>query len=43
LENRDIFGDLVDNPRFTAAYVETLASLHRSGARATLQVLTSNR
>jgi mannitol 2-dehydrogenase len=43
LENRDIFGDLVDNPRFTTAYVETLASLHRSGARATLQVLTSNR
>ncbi|HTV11079.1 MAG TPA: mannitol dehydrogenase family protein [Acidimicrobiales bacterium] len=41
LENRDIFGDLVDDPRFATAYVETLASLHDSGARATLQALTS--
>jgi mannitol 2-dehydrogenase len=42
LENRDIFGDLVDNPRFTAAYLEVLRSLHQHGARATLQALTSH-
>jgi mannitol 2-dehydrogenase len=42
LENRDIFGDLVDDPRFTTTYVETLASLHERGARATLQALASH-
>lgn len=41
LENRDIFGDLVDDLRFTTTYVATLASLHQRGARATLQALTS--
>ena len=41
LENRDIFGDLVDNPRFTTTYIEILASLHRRGTRATLRALTS--
>jgi mannitol 2-dehydrogenase len=36
LENRDIFGDLVDDDRFTAMYVEVLESLHERGVRATL-------
>ena len=42
LENGDIFGDLVENPRFTTAYIEILVA-HRSGTRATLQALTSHR
>jgi len=37
LEVRDVFGDLVDAPRFRSPYVEALASLHRVGARATLE------
>ncbi|WP_049623220.1 mannitol dehydrogenase family protein [Frateuria defendens] len=39
VEDRDIFGDLVDNPRFVEAYTHTLASLHERGARATLEAL----
>jgi mannitol 2-dehydrogenase len=34
-----VFGDLVDEPRFVEPYLWTLASLHRHGARATLQAL----
>jgi len=37
--NRDVFGDLVDDERFTTAYTAALASLHRVGARATLEAL----
>jgi mannitol 2-dehydrogenase len=37
--DRTLFGDLVDEPRFTDAYRETLASLHERGARATLEAL----
>ena len=36
LEDRDLFDDLADQPRFTEAYTEALASLHEHGARATL-------
>jgi mannitol 2-dehydrogenase len=36
IENRDVFGDLADDPRFTAAYRSTLNALHEHGARATL-------
>ena len=36
VRNRDIFGDLADNERFTTAYLASLDSLHRLGARATL-------
>jgi mannitol 2-dehydrogenase len=36
LANRDVFGDLADDPRFTAAYRSTLRALHEHGARATL-------
>ncbi|MCW2655172.1 MAG: mannitol 2-dehydrogenase [Mycobacterium sp.] len=39
LENRAVFGDLVDEPRFVQPYVRALESLHRDGARATLEAL----
>ncbi len=37
LEDRDLFDDLVDHPRFTESYLAALASLHSRGARATLE------
>jgi len=37
--DRTLFGDLVDDPRFTEAYQQTLTSLHERGARATLELL----
>ena len=39
IADRDLFGDLVDDERFTAHYLATLASLHDHGARATLAAL----
>ena len=39
LRDRSLFGDLVDEPRFTEPYLEALDSLHRRGARATLEQL----
>jgi mannitol 2-dehydrogenase len=36
IADRELFGDLVDDERFTAHYRATLASLHERGARATL-------
>ncbi|ADG99309.1 Mannitol dehydrogenase domain protein [Segniliparus rotundus DSM 44985] len=36
---RDVFGDLVDEPRFTRPYLRTLERLHRDGARAALRAL----
>ncbi|TFV61146.1 mannitol dehydrogenase family protein [Mycobacterium sp. PS03-16] len=39
IENRSVFGDLADEPRFVEAYVATLHALHRDGARATLEAL----
>jgi mannitol 2-dehydrogenase len=36
LRNRELFGDLVDHPRFVEAYVEALDSLHAQGAHATV-------
>ncbi|MFZ1179126.1 MAG: mannitol dehydrogenase family protein [Mycobacterium sp.] len=39
LQNRSVFGDLVDESRFVEPYLWTLDSLHRHGARATLQTL----
>jgi mannitol 2-dehydrogenase len=39
VRNREIFGDVVDDNRFTTAYLGALDSLHRKGARATLQHL----
>ncbi len=37
LEDRDLFDDLADQPRFTEAYLAALDSLHSLGARATLE------
>jgi mannitol 2-dehydrogenase len=39
LRNRELFGDLVDDERFTSAYLATLQSLHDKGARKTLEDL----
>jgi mannitol 2-dehydrogenase len=39
IANRDVFGDLVDEKPFVAAYRSALASLHQRGARATLESL----
>ena len=37
IANRELFGDLVDDARFVAAYRTALGSLHERGARATLE------
>jgi mannitol 2-dehydrogenase len=39
--DRTLFGDLVDDDRFTEAYTQTLTSLHERGARGTLETLVS--
>jgi mannitol 2-dehydrogenase len=39
LRDPDLFGNLVDDERFTAEYTAALASLHEHGARATLEAL----
>jgi len=39
--NRELFGDLVDEPAFTEPYLAALDSLHRHGARSTLEALTT--
>jgi mannitol 2-dehydrogenase len=39
IENTDVFGDLAQQPRFVEAYLWALESLHRDGARATLETL----
>ncbi|MEV8180713.1 mannitol dehydrogenase family protein [Specibacter sp. NPDC078692] len=41
LRNRDVFGDLVDNDRFTTAYLKTLDTLHTKGARAAVEELVA--
>jgi mannitol 2-dehydrogenase len=43
IANRELFGDLVDDERFVAAYRSALRSLHERGARATLEALVSGR
>ena len=37
VSDRELFGDLADDERFTATYTEALDSLHAHGARATLE------
>ncbi|PRY48940.1 mannitol 2-dehydrogenase [Geodermatophilus tzadiensis] len=37
LADRELFGDLVDDPRFTTPYRAALASLYERGARATVE------
>ena len=39
VQNRDLFGDLADDPGFTEPYLAALDSLHQRGARATLEGL----
>jgi mannitol 2-dehydrogenase len=39
IENTALFGDLAQQPRFVEAYLWALDSLHRNGARATLEAL----
>ena len=39
IENTAVFGDLAAQPRFVEAYLRALESLHRDGARATLENL----
>nr|WP_090344568.1 mannitol dehydrogenase family protein [Mycolicibacterium malmesburyense]CRL76164.1 mannitol-1-phosphate/altronate dehydrogenase [Mycolicibacterium malmesburyense] len=39
IENTDVFGDLATDERFVEAYLWALDSLHRDGARATLEAL----
>ena len=41
IANRELFGDLVDDRRFGAAYRSALSSLHERGARATLESIVS--
>jgi mannitol 2-dehydrogenase len=43
IANREVFGDLVDDERFVAAYVAALASLHERGARATMEAVVAAR
>ena len=39
IENTQLFGDLAKHPQFVEAYLWALESLHRDGARATLETL----
>jgi len=42
VSDREIFGDLVDDPEFVASYLDTLNSLHSVGSRATLEKLVTS-
>jgi mannitol 2-dehydrogenase len=42
IENRALFGDLAQVPRFVEAYAWALESLHARGARATLEAVLRN-
>jgi mannitol 2-dehydrogenase len=42
IANRELFGDLVDDRRFVAAYRSALSSLHERGARATLESISKS-
>jgi mannitol 2-dehydrogenase len=41
LRDREVFGDLADQPRFASAYLAALRSLHDRGARETLAALAA--
>jgi mannitol 2-dehydrogenase len=41
IADRELFGDLVDDERFTTPYLAALTSLHERGARATLDTLVA--
>ncbi len=42
VSDRELFGDLVDDPRFVESYLQTLSSLYAVGSRATLEKLVSS-
>ena len=42
VSDRELFGDLVDDPRFVESYLGTLDSLYAVGSRATLEKLVSS-
>jgi mannitol 2-dehydrogenase len=42
IENREVFGDLVDDERFVSTYKSVLSSLHTKGARATLEEIAAS-
>ena len=42
IANRELFGDLIDQPAFVEPYVDILNSLYTSGARATLERLATS-
>ncbi|SDB94701.1 mannitol 2-dehydrogenase [Sanguibacter gelidistatuariae] len=39
--DREVFGDLVDEPRFVEAYTQALSSLYERGAQATVEALVA--
>lgn len=39
IEDRELFGDVVDDPRFVEPYLRTLRSLHEHGSRTTLEAI----
>jgi mannitol 2-dehydrogenase len=41
IANRELFGDLIDEPAFVEPYTAALNSLHTRGARATLEALST--
>ena len=41
VKNRELFGDLANEPAFTEPYLNALDSLHTRGARATLEALAT--
>jgi mannitol 2-dehydrogenase len=41
LRQRDLFGDIVDDERFTTPYLKALTALHEAGAVATLEMLAN--
>lgn len=42
ISQREVFGDLIDNQEFVAAYTSALIRLHAQGARATVQSLVES-
>jgi mannitol 2-dehydrogenase len=41
IANRELFGDLIDEPAFVEPYIAALHSLHTRGARPTLEALAT--
>jgi mannitol 2-dehydrogenase len=39
ISDREVFGDLIDNGQFVAAYTQALKSLHERGSRGTLEMI----